>query len=240
VSRTADPEDTETLLAESTARIAVLTSGGLDSAILVADLARQHRQVYPLYIRAGLSWEAAELAHLRRFLETVRRPTLQPLVVLEVPVGDLYGRHWSLTGQDVPDAHTPDEAVYLPGRNVLLATKALLWCHLHQVPILALATLRGNPFPDASEQFFGELAAVVSRAVGDQLTVQRPYAHLGKREVLARGQGLPLEWTFSCIRPVEGGHCGNCNKCAERRKAFAEAGWNDPTEYAGGRRSCTA
>ena len=69
-------------------------------------------------------------------------------------------------------------------------------------------------------------------ALNDRLAVIRPYGHLHKRDVLARGRGLPLEWTFSCIRPVDGKHCGQCNKCAERRKAFADAGWTDPTAYA--------
>ena len=50
---------------------AVLTSGGVDSAILVADLARQGWAVQPLYIRFGLAWEATEEAHLRRYLDAL-------------------------------------------------------------------------------------------------------------------------------------------------------------------------
>ena len=56
---------------------------------------------------------------------------------------------------------------------------------------------------------------------------------------------LPLGWTFSCVRPIlaagpedrlpgGGRHCGTCNKCGERRRAFADAGLTDPTEYQGG------
>jgi 7-cyano-7-deazaguanine synthase len=45
------------------------------------------------------------------------------------------------------------------------------------------------------------------------------------------GRELPLEHTYSCIRPVSGLHCGQCNKCAERQRAFAEAGMVDPTVY---------
>jgi 7-cyano-7-deazaguanine synthase len=36
---------------------------------------------------------------------------------------------------------------------------------------------------------------------------------------------------MSCLRPVDGVHCGACNKCAERRKAFALADLPDPTLY---------
>src|SRR5207248_6745260 len=127
--------------------------------------------VHPLYVRSGLYWESVELRHLQRFLDAVRRPALQPLQVLEMPVTDLYGAHWSLTGRGVPDAASPDEAVFLPGRNVLLLSKALLWCHLNDVPALGLAVLAANPFPDATPEFFRAFAAAVNRAVGGRVQV---------------------------------------------------------------------
>jgi 7-cyano-7-deazaguanine synthase len=214
-----------------TAPIAVLTSGGLDSAILVAELAQRQHAVHPIYIRSGLAWEAVELAYLRRFLAELRLAAVQPLVVLEMPVRDLYGEHWSLTGINVPDDATPDEAVFLPGRNLLLLLKAMLWCHRAGVPALALGVLKGNPFPDATPSFFADFEQVVNAGIGSRIRVERPYARMHKVEVLKRGLGLPLEWTFSCIRPVEGQHCGACNKCAERQKAFADAATPDPTPY---------
>src|SRR5262249_38506414 len=88
--------------------LAVLTSGGLDSAILLGEAMHEHAVVHPLYVRHGLCWEAAELQHLRRFLEVVHCPALRPLAVLDMPVADLYGKHWSITGSGVPDADTPD------------------------------------------------------------------------------------------------------------------------------------
>jgi 7-cyano-7-deazaguanine synthase len=211
--------------------LAVLVSGGLDSAILVGEAARTGAAVHPLYIRHGLYWETVELAALRRYLQALPGVGLGPLQVLEMPVGDLYGAHWSVTGRDVPDARTPDEAVFLPGRNVLLLAKAMPWCHLHGVCAVALAALRNNPFPDATPEFFRDFQAVVNRALGGHVEVLRPYAELNKVEVLRRGRGLPLELTFSCLHPVLDQHCGACNKCAERRAAFAAAGLVDPTSY---------
>jgi 7-cyano-7-deazaguanine synthase len=216
----------------SPAPVAILISGGLDSAILLGELLRDHPAVHPLYVRHGLAWEPVELQHLRHFLETLdSRPALQPLRVLEMPVADLYGAHWSLTGKGVPDADSPDEAVFLPGRNVLLLAKALLWCHLHDVPAVALAPLETNPFPDATPHFFDAYQAIVNEAVGGRVRVFRPYAGLHKAEVMRRGRGLPLELTFSCIHPLHGQHCGRCNKCAERRRAFVDAGLSDATVY---------
>lgn len=211
--------------------LAVLVSGGLDSAILLGEALRCHRRVYPLYVRTGLYWEMAELRQLRRFLEAVCCPALKPLQVLDLPVADLYGDHWSITGRQVPDAASPDEAVFLPGRNVLLLAKTLLWCHLHRVPALALGLLGSNPFPDATPTFFAAIQDAVNQSVAGAVEVRRPFAGLSKAEVLRRGRGLPLALTFSCIRPVAGRHCGCCNKCAERRRAFTDAGLPDGTEY---------
>jgi 7-cyano-7-deazaguanine synthase len=213
------------------AALAVLISGGVDSAVLLGESLRQLPAVQPLYVRTGLSWETTELEHLQRFMQAVAAPALRPLHVLELPVADLYGRHWSLTGEEVPDAASPDEAVFLPGRNVLLLAKTLLWCHLHRVPALALAVLAGNPFPDATPAFFAAYAGAVNQAVGGAVRVLRPYAALSKTQVLERGRHLPLERTFSCIHPIAGRHCGACNKCAERRRAFAAAGLADRTVY---------
>src|SRR5207249_4297052 len=136
-----------------------------------------------------------------------------------------------ITGQGVPGADSPDEAVFLPGRNLLLLAKAMLWCHLNGVQKLALGLLGSNPFPDAGPAFFAACQEAVKLAVGSRIQVLRPYAGLKKTEVMHRGRQLPLELTFSCIQPIAGRHCGCCNKCAERRRAFADAGLPDRTEY---------
>jgi 7-cyano-7-deazaguanine synthase len=206
----------------------------VDSAVLLAEASRAYPAVHPLYIRTGLLWERAELAHLGQFLAAIPTPALRPLQVLEQPVVDLYGTHWSLTGIGVPAAATPDEDVFLPGRNVLLLAKSLLWCHLHGVPEIAMAPLAANPFPDATPEFFAEYTAAVNRAVNGTVRVIRPYAHLHKTDVLRRAAGLPLEHTFSCIRPADGRHCGRCSKCYERQQGFRAAGIEDPTEYVSG------
>jgi 7-cyano-7-deazaguanine synthase len=220
--------------ATPTGALAVLVSGGLDSAVLVAEAARVYPSVHPLYVRTGLAWEDVERQYLDRFLAAVRTPALHRAVTLDQPVADLYRDHWSLTGVGVPAAGTPDEDVFLPGRNVLLLAKPLLWCHLHGVPEVALAPLAVNPFPDATPEFFANFAAAVNRSVGGSVRVTRPYAELHKTDVIRRGAGFPLEHTFSCIRPAAGLHCGACSKCHERRVAFREAGVADPTEYAAG------
>ena len=212
--------------------LAVLVSGGLDSSVLLGEAVRHFRKVHPIVIRAGSVWESEEHQHLKQFIAAIECPPLQPLVELSIPVADLYGEHWSLSGRNVPDEHSEDAAVFLPGRNVVLLSKSLIWCHLNGVPEIATAPLKGNPFADATPEFYASFAKVVNMAFGGCVEILRPYADLSKGEVVGRGREMPLEYTFSCIRPIEKRHCGRCNKCAERQQAFRGAEVLDPTLYA--------
>lgn len=211
--------------------IGVLLSGGLDSCILLGKLIRDGRLVQPIYIRGGLTWEDAEWAAVQEFVRRVATDASSPVVTLQVPLGDLYGDHWSVTGRSTPGADTPDEAVFLPGRNPLLLVKAAVWCQLRGIEELALAPLASNPFGDASDQFFDTFAAAMTCAMSRPLRIVRPFLTMHKRDVMRLGRDLPLEATFSCISPVGLRHCGQCNKCAERRAAFRDAEMTDPTWY---------
>jgi len=219
------------MASRSESTIGVLASGGLDSAILVSYLLNQGERVQPFYIESGLRWQAVELAKLLQYLTAVAKPELAELVVLELPLQDLYGSHWSLTG-DVPGAATADDAVYLPGRNLLLAIKPALWCQMHGIGQLALGVLASNPFDDASEAFFRALENTLARLGQPPLKIVRPFGAMHKRDVMEIGRNYPLGLSFSCISPVGTLHCGRCNKCAERQAAFKMAGMDDPTAYA--------
>ena len=284
-------------------RIAVLTSGGLDSAVLLADLAGANT-VFPVYIEAGLAWEAREKRALQAYLAALGLANVQPLTVLEMPVRSFYGRHWSTTGVEVPGYDAPDSAVYLPGRNVLLIGITAVWCALNNVSGIAIGSLDDNPFPDATPAFFEDYGRLLSGALDHPLQVMAPYRNRHKSQIIAGFAYLPLELTLTCMAPVlnmgdtpippvldmggtpkpplkgrpeaastpnmgdtpippaamnlgdspkpplKGGtgeragglnevgagvtlvHCGDCNKCRERREAFRDAGIEDRTRYA--------
>jgi 7-cyano-7-deazaguanine synthase len=211
--------------------IGVLASGGLDSSILVARLVAEGARVQPLYVKSDLCWQREEYRALRRFLERIRSPRLSSLVTLKMPMADLYQDHWSVTRRDTPRADSADEAVYLPGRNALLAIKAALWCQLNGIRYLALATLGTSPFADTTESFFASFQSVVNLPGTPPLKLVAPLGRMVKEEVMRWGRDYPLHLTFSCIAPESGRHCGRCNKCAERQWAFRQAGLADRSKY---------
>lgn len=216
---------------EKRSAIAVLVSGGMDSSILLVDLAKTGCRVYPVYLEHGLYWESVELQHLKSFLAEIDNTNIERLTVLKQPVDDLYDEHWSMTGKNVPDEFTEDDAVYLPGRNLLLLAKVGVWCSLNKISKLALAPLKGNPFSDNSDEFYSSMEQSLKIALGSAVKVIRPFSTKSKDEVIALGGDLPLSLTFSCIKPIDGLHCGTCNKCAERIQAYTKLGQQDQTEY---------
>ena len=212
----------------------VLLSGGLDSAVLAAHEA-QHTHVLPVYVCVGLAWEAAEQTMLERLLSApVFARKVDPLVRVEFTMRDIYTpTHWAIAGTP-PAYDTPDEDVYLTGRNLVLLTKAGVVASKHQAHRIALGPLAGNPFPDARREFFASMSTSLSLGLDHEIKIVTPFLDWDKEEVIHRGVELnvPLELTLSCMNPAPGPqHCGLCSKCRERRDAFADAGVADPTGY---------
>ncbi len=214
----------------------VLLSGGLDSAVLVAHEAERGR-VTPIYVSVGLAWEPLELAMLDRLLaEPVFAGRVAPLSQVAFTMRDVYPpTHWAIRGEP-PAYDTPDEDVYLTGRNLVLLSKAGVVAAGHGIHRVALGPLSGNPFPDARPAFFAAMQAALSLGLDHGIEIVTPFIDWDKAAVIRRGVeiGVPLELTLSCMSPVDGRlprHCGLCSKCRERRDAFAEARVDDPTEY---------
>jgi 7-cyano-7-deazaguanine synthase len=215
----------------------VMLSGGLDSAVLAAEEARTY-VVHPVYVAAGLAWEEGEQRIVRELLE---RPPfshalipVQPLACLEFSMRDVYpASHWAVTGTP-PAYDTPDEDVYLHGRNIALLSKAAVYAATRKISRIVVAPLAGNPFPDATPRFFSALNTAFSLGLDVPIEIAAPFAHLHKDDVIKLGAslGVPFELTLSCMNPAGTTHCGLCSKCRERRDAFESAGIDDPTIYA--------
>jgi 7-cyano-7-deazaguanine synthase len=216
----------------------VLLSGGLDSAVLAAHEAQTER-VLPVYVSVGLAWEDAEVSMVEQLLASpALAGKVDPLARVSFTMRDVYPpTHWAIRGVP-PEYDTPDEDVYLVGRNLVLLTKAGVVAAKAKAHRIALGPLAGNPFPDARPSFFSAMSQALSLGLDHGVEIATPFLAWEKAEVIRRGieLGVPFELTLSCMNPVVTTavpqHCGLCSKCRERRDAFAAAGVSDPSTYA--------
>ena len=201
----------------------------------------QSARVLPVYVSVGLAWEEAEIAMVDQLLATPAfAGKVDPLARLSFTMRDVYSpAHWAIRG--VPPAYdTPDEDVYLAGRNLVLLTKAGVVAAKAKAHRIALGPLAGNPFPDARPAFFAAMSEAMSLGLDHRIEIAAPFLEWDKQDVIKRGVELdvPFALTLSCMNPANGApgavpqHCGLCSKCRERRDAFAAAGVSDPSTYA--------
>ena len=150
----------------------VLFSGGLDSAILCVELLATFPSLSPLYPRRPL---VGSQPSLRWSLPGGHQAQgLESLVVSKSRSPMSTAPHWSTTGSN-PGSETPDEAVYLPGRNLLLTVKAAVWCRLRGIDTLALGSLGSNPFPDSTPGSFAISKRLLNQAMDGDLKLIRPF-----------------------------------------------------------------
>ena len=216
---------------------AVLFSAGLDSAVLAAEAA-QRALVQPLYVSVGLAWEREELAMASQLLAAPAFNRVRPLVQLRFDMRDVYPpSHWAMRGV-APAYDTPDEDVYLEGRNIVLLAKASVYMAREKIGRILIGPLAGNPFPDATAEFFDSMSRALSTGLAAPVTIEAPFSQMHKADVIRRGAalGVPFDLTLSCMQPSNGTHCGRCSKCRERQDGFRDAGIGDPTRYAGDHR----
>ena len=107
-------------------RVAVLLSGGLDSAVMLAQLVKHYQHVQPVYLRCGLFWEEMELEFLRKFLSAFNNTAIQEVQELSLQLDDVFGEGWYTHSTRTPSYYDPDENWMIPGRNLILISKNVL------------------------------------------------------------------------------------------------------------------
>ena len=127
-----------------------------------------------VYVSTGLAWESGELAAIDRLLAAPPFRGLAPLARLTFSVEDVYSpSHWAIRGTP-PAYDTPDEDVYLVGRNVLLLAKAGVLCARLGLTRVVIGPLAGNPFPDATPDFFAAMARTLSLGLAHPIAIAAP------------------------------------------------------------------
>lgn len=188
-------------------RIVVLTSGGLDSSLLMYLLKKDRHQLFPLHVDYG---HRAEVREWRSCRKICRYLDLKPNIIHFVGM--------NLIPSGLIDANLDiEKEAFLPTRNLLFATLGAAFGYSRSCNVVALGLL-GNPiFPDQTKEFVSLAEKCLSSALGRPLRLLTPFITLDKRDTLqlARKSRLPLSVTYYC-HSGEAKPCGKCISCKER------------------------
>jgi len=236
-------------------RAVCLLSGGMDSAVTLAEARRAGFSVHALSVLYG----QRHRVELRAAERVARALGAAEHRVLELDLRGLQGS--ALTGaQPVPKNRAEADigrggapATYVPARNALLLSLALGWAETLGARELYIGVnvLDSSGYPDCSAEFlraFEQLAQQATAAgaqQGARFRVHAPLIALDKAGIVRRARelGVDLGLTHTCYDPLEPREpgrpesgtvlaCGRCDACVLRLKGFREAGWPDPIPYA--------
>jgi len=224
---------------EASPRAVVLLSGGLDSMVAAALAGEEGFRLLALTIdynqRHRIEVDAARRIAVELGAE---RHIILPL--------DLTGFGGSALTADIDVPKTGLEegipVTYVPARNTIFLSLALGWAEASgaRAMFIGVNALDYSGYPDCRPDFihaFEHLAAIATKAgvEGEAFSVRAPLLHMSKAEIASEAARLQLDagLSWSCYDPAPGGkHCGLCDSCRLRSRAFADAGLPDPTVYA--------
>jgi 7-cyano-7-deazaguanine synthase len=225
-------------------RAVVLLSGGLDSAVTLAEALERFTpgEVEALSIFYGQHHSVElEAAKAIADLYSVRHEQLYLMpslfqgsgsaVVGESPVP-------RATYKELEKQNGPSET-YVPFRNGLMLSMAAahalrvkerasvveVWYGAHAGDASRFA------YPDCTPEFNGAMAAAMYVGTYHKIRLVTPLQTLTKADVVRIGRRLhtPFHLTHSCYSGSPA--CGECATCIERLEAFAANGLRDPIKY---------
>jgi 7-cyano-7-deazaguanine synthase len=221
-----------------TKRAVVLLSGGMDSAVALAEARAAGYEAHALSVRYGQRHHA-ELAAATRVAAALGARAHK---VLDLDLRAIGG---SALTADIAVPEAPSSGIpvtYVPARNTIFLSLALGWAEVLDARdiYVGVNAVDYSGYPDCRPAFvaaFERLANLATKVgvEGGDLHIRAPLQDLSKADIVRRGIALGVDFglTVSCYQAdAEGRACGRCDACRLRAQGFVDAGVSDPTRYA--------
>lgn len=212
-------------------RYVIALSGGLDSAVLLADVlkSRAPEDVLCVSFRYGSKHEEREAQAAFSLCEHYKVD--QEVVHVKLPADKS-----SLLNKElpIPEGHYQDrtmKSTVVPCRNLIFASYLAAYAENHNAAAIALGVHSGDHaiYPDCRLEFVTALEKAVKLATEGRVAVYTPFVDWDKKQIVAHGDFLkvPFHLTWTCYN---GGNvpCRRCGSCVERAEAFTKNKLTDP------------
>ena len=126
------------------------------------------------------------------------------------------------------------KSVWVPARNTVFCSIALSYAESIKAEIIIVGWdyEEAVTFPDNSKEYLESFNKTIEYGSFDDIEIKAPLIDMTKREIVEKGYEInaPMDISYSCYNGTSK-HCGVCESCKRRKRAFKEANMDDPTEY---------
>ncbi len=213
-----------------TKKCVIVLSGGPDSATVAYWAKAQGYKIYPITFNYGqIAFKETEAA--QKISEKLGTTT--KIIDLSA-LKEIFSGVTSLCNTDIPLTSEFSAPIIVPFRNAIFLSAAVAYAvTVGADKIFYGAQGSDEPFyPDCRKEFYEAFGKAARLGTCEEITIKAPFSGGKKSDLIKEGTklGVPFELTWSCYRD-ENKHCGKCESCVNRKKAFQEAGVIDPTKY---------
>ena len=215
-------------------------SGGLDSTVATAYYADKYK-IQALTFNYGQRSAHMEIKSAR---DICRRLDIKH-TILELPWLENLGKSALTSQEEVPEPKFNElddqklceetaRKVWVPGRNIVFTAIATSYAEATRAEkiIVGWDLEEAATFPDNSQEFQDAFNEVLEIGSIHDIKIEAPLINKNKEEIVEQGLKVnaPMELSYSCYLGGEA-HCGVCESCMRRKRAFQRVGITDPTKY---------
>ena len=132
--------------------------------------------------------------------------------------------------------------VWVPGRNILFLSIAASFADSFAEPVQIIFGANeeeGTTFPDNTPEFVRDVNRAIGRGCLNKVEILAPFSSQNKKDILEFliREDAAFRYMSSCYhikgwteqnQPI---HCGVCESCQRKQRAFREVKYTDPTVY---------
>ncbi|MGX8693951.1 MAG: 7-cyano-7-deazaguanine synthase QueC [Methanobrevibacter sp.] len=135
---------------------------------------------------------------------------------------------------DIKKSSETASSVWVPARNMVFTSIATSFAESigAEIIIVGWDAEEAATFPDNSKEFLNAFNELIKIGSPENIKIEAPAINLNKEEIVKLGLdvGAPMEISYSCYVGREK-HCGVCESCMRRKRAFKKLNIEDLTEY---------
>ncbi|RAP51504.1 MAG: 7-cyano-7-deazaguanine synthase QueC [Methanosphaera sp. rholeuAM270] len=215
-------------------------SGGLDCTVATSVYAKDY-DLTAITFNYGQQSFQQELLHSKKICEKYGMKH----VVIDLPWLNEISASSLTSDEDIPELADDEldnydvalqtaKSVWVPARNTVFCSIALAYAESLSAKIIIVGWdyEEAITFPDNSREYLKAFNETIKHGSFDDIEIKAPLIDLNKKEIVEKGwkYNAPMDLSYSCYK---GGryHCGVCESCKRRKRAFIESGIDDSTKY---------